>query len=67
MRRLIGAESGETTASIRSAETILPKPMLISFIASLFHLFDILHLLADLLDLRLELNNHARDLDVVAL
>ena len=30
--RLMGAESGATTATIRSSETMLPKPMLMSFI-----------------------------------
>lgn len=35
--RLMGADSGAMTAKIRSAQTVLPKPMLISFMARLRH------------------------------
>ena len=41
----------------RQAETILPTPMLISFTAVSPFLFDVLNLFADLLDLRLHLND----------
>ena len=52
--RLIGAESGLTTAIILFAETILPKPIFISFIT---HLLKILDLFSDLFDNGFKLEN----------
>lgn len=63
--RFIGADSGLTAAMMRSAETMLPNPMLTSFNArsSLY----VLNLLSYLLDLRLEVNYDMGDVGILAL
>ena len=76
MMRLIGALSGLTIAINRLAETILPKPMFINFILfAPFHKpgypivgisFDILDLLANLLDFRFHIHHEAGDLNILA-
>ena len=61
--RFIGADSGLTMAITRSALTMFPNPMFISVMpASLY----VLNLLADLLDLGLELDNNVRDIGILA-
>ena len=63
--RFIGADSGLTAAIIRSADTILPNPMLTSFNArsSLY----VLNLLSYLLNLRLEVDDDMGNVGVLAL
>lgn len=63
--RFIGADSGLTAAMMRSAETILPNPMLTSFNArsSLY----VLNLLSYLLDLRLEVNYDMGNIGILTL
>ena len=58
--RFIGAASGETTDIIRSADIKLPYPIFISFMTLLY----ILYLFADLLKLRLHIDDSMRYLCV---
>ena len=64
--RLMGAESGDTIATSRPAEIILPNPMLMSFTCPAPS-FDVLDLLPDLLDFSLDIHHISGDLDVAAL
>ena len=68
MIRLIGADSGLTMATKRLAETMLPKPMLISFIhASLSVLFNVLDLLPYFFDFRFDIDHNPGERHILRL
>ena len=63
--RLMGAESGLSTARMRSRATMPPKPMFTSFKPAASSL-DVLDLFPDLLDLGFDIYHHMGDGGILA-